>query len=368
MNVRISRTTIVFVVFAILVAGVFIASQVTQNQPPVDLQIAVDPLIEDWVEAAATAFAAENRRTSGGAVINLSVTSMPDVRVWQGRSGWTQESHPDAWIPQSSTSVAYAPTSLQFETQIDSLARTPLLWGGFASRVNALTETGRSPFEWGAVGAAAQAQTWQGLANEDWGNINMAINWPESSMAGVGVLFTAVAYYGQSATVLPEVLSDVNFDLWFSALSDMLRGSERIGEPPPSAMASRGPRVADFGLLPESQWLYNLSGLLQQEPMIFNYPAYQFVLDFPFLGWVDSATTEAQREALTLFGNYLQSDAGQQLAREHGLRPPAGEPDADASLFAAGQPYGIQLAPDYGLVIEPPQRSTAERLIRLLAG
>ncbi len=133
MRPRITRTNIVFAIFGLLVAGLIVASQFTRSQPPIELTVAVDPMIEAWVQDAASQFNADANRTSAGAPIRILVTTMPDVRVWQNSAAWTQANHPNAWIPLSSASVGYAPASLAYTTTIDSLARTPLLWGGFRS-------------------------------------------------------------------------------------------------------------------------------------------------------------------------------------------------------------------------------------------
>lgn len=363
------RSTIVVVLFGLIIAAIIGYDRVVKNQPPLEITVAVDPLAENWIRKAAEQFNNTETFVNNGTTrvrVNISAV-MNDVKVWTGTSGWTFDKHPQVWIASSSASLQYIPSNLTFVSLKPSLARTPLLWGGFQSRVAVITDDGQKPFDWSAVNTALKAGTWAAAGASDIrGNVNMAINWPESSMAGMAVLFSGVADLNATDTLSRSVISSATFATWLEPFSAGVRNSERIGESPAQAMASRGTSVADFALLPEAQWILSLNDLVRQEAVVLNYPAYQFMLDFPMAIWNDQNTTDIQRQAAMAFGDYLLSPAGQQLAMSFGLRPAAGEPDGTAMLFTTAVQYGIQPEPDYGQLVNIPARNEADVLLRAL--
>jgi hypothetical protein len=122
-----------------------------------------------------------------------------------------------------------------------------------------------------------------------------------------------------------------------------------------------------MALLPENLWLLNLKGLTDEadDSFVFNYPAYQFMLDFPLAAWSETNQADpGERLAVEALGAWLMADAQQSRITASGLRPAASEPTQSDSLFTAAVPYGIQLAPDYGSEIQPPSRSEASGLIQ----
>jgi ABC-type sulfate transport system substrate-binding protein len=129
-------------------------------------------------------------------------------------------------------------------------------------------------------------------------------------------------------------------------------------------MASRGATVADYALLPESQWLESAAGLAD-DGFSFSYPAYQFMLDFPITRWDDTQTTDMQRAAVQSFADFLLGEKGQALAIQHGLRPVSGGLDETATRFVNAQANGIQLSPDFGVLVQPDSRNTIDSVIRL---
>jgi ABC-type Fe3+ transport system substrate-binding protein len=193
----------------------------------------------------------------------------------------------------------------------------------------------------------------------------MALNWASSSMSGVGVLLTAAASQSGSTTITRDVINDPAFDSWFQPIYDSVRNAERIGGSPAEQMATRGTTIADFALLPESQWLQSISDLAP-DGVTFSYPAYQFILDFPVSVWEDAGTTAIDRAAVQSFANFLLSAEGQALAVQNGLRPANSEPDTSATLFVDAQAYGIQLAPDLTQIVLPDDRNTTDAIIRIL--
>lgn len=360
MRFDLDRTTLVLVVFIVIIAAIFGINQFVISQPPIEITVVTSPLAEDWVMAAAQDYNAGNNIVGGTARVQVNVQVNDDLEIWRGNIAWNSQNHPDAWIPSSSISLEYAPSSLMFETSNTSLARTPLVWGGFQSRVDTITQDSTLPFEWTSVQAVASETSWL-----DGGFVNMAINWPSSSMSGIGALMTASASYANTATIDRSHVTDSDFTAWFAPLRDTLLNAERIGGNPADAMASRGSSVADFALLPESQWLTALDSLTNNQDVAFAYPDYQFPLDFPFAAWDDSQTTDNERAAIQSFAAFLAGD-GQAIAIEHGLRPANSEPDENASLFTAAEAFGILLIPDYGEMLTTPNRSTVDAIINLV--
>jgi ABC-type Fe3+ transport system substrate-binding protein len=360
------RSTVVVVLFALVVGGIVGYNQLLQTQPAQAIPIAVDPLAEGWLRAAADAF------NSGKPVVNNGTTRIQvqiesvtnDVDVWTGESGWTFEKHPTAWVLSSSATLDYLPANLNFEPLKPSLARTPLVWGGFQSRVNIITNDGQRPFEWDAVNEALAAGTWANLGSADVrGNVYLALNPPDNSMAGIAALLSGAANLAQTDTITDDVLDGVAFNTW---IDNVKLSMPRLVGTPTQTMQAQGSASINFALLPESQWLVSLSDINKREPVVLAYPAYQFVLDFPMTIWDDTNTTDIQRQGARAFADFLMSDAGQTLAKQYGLRPSASEPTATDSLFASAATFGIALEPDYGLLIKTPARSEVDILLRAM--
>lgn len=366
MSLQFDRTTIVFFVFVVIIAAIFGINQLVLQQPPHIITVATDPLAEEWVRATATRYNATNPVVNRTTPVTVRVQVIDDLDVWRGNTDWTATDHPHAWIPSSSASVTYLPPNLPFVLVEPTLATTPLVWGAFRDRADLITDDGQQRFSWSAVQPIAAAEQWAALG-ADGGFVNMAINWPASSMAGVEALTEAVAAYHQTSVVTADQIDDLGFEAWFDPIADTLTNAQRIGGSPAQALASRGKSVADYALLPESQWLMALDGLTAGFNFVFAYPSYQTALDFPLARWDDSATTERDQAAIDGFLTFLRGAEGQQLAVDVGLRPAHADlATLSAPLFLAGEPFGIQIVPQSGVQVEKPPREVAEALIRLL--
>jgi hypothetical protein len=356
----------IFVILFIVVAAVVIgASQFLRSQPPAEILIAVDPLAVAWVENAVAGLNATSPVVNATQRIQFKVTPLDDLDVWQGQRIWSPDNHPAAWIPASSISVGYAKENgVPLADVAASLARTPLLWGGYVSRVNVITNDGTAPLDWPTVEAAAAKESWQALGGQSsWGFIKLGFAQPSRKMSGLGVLFSGAGAFHQKTDLTGADLRTAEFRNWMLPVIQSVPNFSTLGSDPAAAMA-RGPSTVEIGIFPESQWLLNLGGLLQNEDVLLNYPAYQLVLDFPMVRWQDSSTTDEQRQAVDLLSNWLLATAQQANAPDHGLRPAAVEPTDLDNLFAAAVPYGIQLAPDFGQTVTVPGRSDAQGFIQ----
>ena len=81
-------------------------------------------------------------------------------------------------------------------------------------------------------------------------------------------------------------------------------------------------------------------------------------------GLIRTRLARSSRWRLQALADWLLSEAQQQRAMAHGLRPATGEPDATDTIFSTAEPFGILLEPDYGTPIVPPSRSEAAGLVQ----
>lgn len=348
------RGTIIVILFLIIAAAIVGASQFLQNQPPITVTIAVDDLGSDWLRAAVEDFNASDTRINGTRRVEVVLSTVNDLDVWgpSGTVNWNAQDHPDGWIPSSSVALEYS--SLPFETLQPSLARTPMLIGGYTSRVNVLTNDGFDLFGWGQIFNAAEVQSWEALGGQsNWGFVNLAFSLPDRKMCGLATLYTAAAYASDDPNLTGDAIRG-DFRDQFESVIDSVPNFNSIGNDVASFVA-RGPATADIGIGPESLWLKNLSGLSSNEAVTFAYPRYNFVFDFPLAVWRDNLTAEDNISAVEAFGAWLASSAQQARVTEFGLRPVKGTPTATDTLFADALPFGVQLDPpiDTALIQHP---------------
>ena len=354
------RGPIIVIIFILLAAGVVGVSYFLQNQPPQEFSVAVNPLAEDWLREAVNRFNDTQPVVNATQRIQFTVMVLDDLTIWQGTTTFTPENHPAAWVATSSVSVDYAD---RYSVVVPSVARTPLVWGGYNSRVTVATDD--SAFDWSAVQNAAQTESWSALdgGSQSWGFVQLAFPKADTTMSGLGTLFSAAASYHQNADISGTATRDNDFRDWLDPVIASVNFQTLGGDP--AAGVARGPATATMGLLPENLWLQNLNGLTDDaaDSFVFSYPAYQFILDFPVAGWGDAnQITDIERLAVQALGDWLTSEAEQAQAVALGLRPAQGEPSETAARFAAAEPFGILLEPAYGEIITPPSRSEAAGL------
>jgi len=362
------RGTIFIFLFIVLAAAIVGASQFLRAQPPLEITVAVDPLTQAWAQEAVDALNATQPTVSATRRVLFKVTATDDLDAWAGSGrAWTTSSHPDAWLAASALSVQYAQDNgVSVVTLTPSLARTPLLWGGYASRVNVATQNGAQPLDWPTIQTLAKAERWDAAGGQtDWGFVNLAFAQPNRKIGGVAALLSGAASFYQTPVLDERALSQSDFHDWLTPVVQSVPNFTTLGSDPAAAMAGSS-SIASIALLPEAQWLLNLRGLLNNEDVRLSYPAYQFVLDFPLAVWQDSTATDAVDvgEAVKLLADALAAPTAQGRLTAFGLRSAAAEPtDADA-LFTAAVPYGVLLTPDYGQITQIPPRSDTQGLIQ----
>ncbi|MCU0495726.1 MAG: substrate-binding domain-containing protein [Anaerolineae bacterium] len=348
------RGTIVLGIFILVVIGLIAASQIVQNQPPITITVAVSPLLESWMRPTVSEFNAQNRITASGRRVSVTVQLTEDLDVWSGNNFWTSTNHPDAWIPAASFSIGYA-RNMPFIEVKPSVAKTPLIWGGYAERINVITDGSANPLNWDAVfTAAASDQNWQTLGGQsNWGFLKIAFPRADDNIVGLAALLTAAADFSDQARLTGVQLSNSAYRDAFSQVLGAIPSFNSIGGNA-AGFVARGVSSADFGLAAESQWLQSVQGMARMGTPRFEYPDPTVMFEFPLARWDDSSTTEDQRQAVNLFADWLTGNAQQIQLPQAGLRPVERLITDEDRVFADAQTYGIVLVPDLANVVSAP--------------
>lgn len=357
------RGTIILIIFVLVVGAVIGVSQFLQRQPPVEFSVAVHPLAAGWARDAINAFNADTVASlvNGTQRVQFSIQEIEDLSVWQDTPDWDNEDHPAAWLPAASVSVGY---STLYDVVAPSVARTPLVWGGYDSRVQVAVNNAGQALDWDAVQAVAAAEAWSNLdgGEASWRFFKFAFPRADQTMSGLGVLFSSAAHFHDAVDISGAATRSADFREWLTPVIDSVPNFQTLGADPAAAMA-RGPSTVEIAMLPESLWLRNLGGLTGHEPVVFTYPAYQFMLDFPLAEW-NGPVSDLERAAVQALRAWLTDPTQQAKTVTYGLRPAASEPGTDAALFTAAEPYGIMLTPDFGQPVTAPTRSETQGLVQ----
>jgi hypothetical protein len=360
-----TRGTLVLAVFVLIALGIIGASALLQNQPPLQLTVAVDPMIAGWARESAKTFNASRQTAGAGRRVEVTITEINDYAVWGANaSAWSATTHPDAWIPSSSLSVEYARgRGLMLEVVEASLAQTPLIWGGYTTRVNLIVDSPTAALNSQQVARAAAAERWDALDGQaSWGFVKLAIALPNQTMSGLGMLLVSAADFYDTAQLSGAQLTSGEFRKWLTPIIASVSNFNSIGSDA-AAFVARGVASADLGMAAESQWLRSLDALTRTEPVRFSYPQYAFVFDFPLARWNDANVTDDQRQAVTAFQIWLMSAQQQAALPSFGIRSRTRMvTDAD-SLFVRGVPYGIKLNPTFDTPIQPLSLTDVNNLL-----
>lgn len=337
-------------------------------RPPLEVEVAVNPLLYDWATEAAQSFNARQIEIEGQPA-RVRVTSVDGIGVIRGNAGWSIANHPTAWIPEASFLISYAAESnWRFSVENPSLASTYLVWGIFQDRLDVLT-TASPTIDW-ALFQQSAPKSWSDLGGSaNWGFVKPAFPRPSQSLVGFAVMLSGSAAFHQKETLSDADLTNSAFQKWLQPVVDAVPSFATLGIQPGSVIGARGASVADFALLPESEFVQHYSAINTKGQFRFFYPAYTFKFDFPVVIWDSANLTAAQHGAVSQFVNALtQTDAQQRLLAK-GFRPAkVALTTANAPQFGALVNAGLTLEAPKSLLVQPASRSSGLSLLTWFDG
>ncbi|GAB4320088.1 MAG: hypothetical protein Kow00117_09680 [Phototrophicales bacterium] len=329
---------------AIVGSGLILNNQGAKTNDPIQLSIAVSPLAESWLQQATQAFNAKEVNIDGRVVVIDLTTTIDDTQAWDL---WTTTNHPDLWIPAARFSIEVS--SGEFSVLSESVAKTPIIWMGYQSRVDALTTNGQKLFDWQTVIDGAALESWGAIAPEysQLDFINIALAPADKDITGLAALISAAADTNSTNNIAAAQLRGTFRDRLIPVLNAL---QPYIGSL--ESYVAR-PNTVHLAIGAESVWLTNLTSFIRNEPVQFSYPAYTVLLDFPVAIWDDTEwddTEQTKRAAAQAFVDWLLEPEQQAIITSYGLRPAVGAPTLSDSLFANAQIYGIELNPTFNVV------------------
>lgn len=344
------RGTVFIVLFIIVAALIIGASTLLQNQPALEINIAVDPLGEAWLRDAALRFNESGATIGVGRRVRVNIITRSDLNVLNN-SGWTAQNKPAGWIPAwSSLSNLSRSPGITADSVVLSLARTPLVWMSPESRADKIPD-----LSWTGIQSAIADGTSTQL-------VNLAFSLPSNSAQGLGALISAAAEYHHSGVLDEEMLRNTEMRTWLAPLVQSVPNYTTVGANAAQLMAGAQGSTYDAAIAPESQWLLTLETLRTRNTPRFAYPENPVVFDFPFITLRDATTTDEQIAAAQSFAAYLMSPGQQTNLERFGLRPAQNDPQPESALFVAGARYGIQHTLPAVQAVQLPSASALQTL------
>ncbi|MBW4437442.1 MAG: hypothetical protein KME04_09930 [Pleurocapsa minor GSE-CHR-MK-17-07R] len=333
-----SRGTLILGLFLIAAVAVVGISQLLRSQPPLEITLAVTPLVEDWVRARVTAYNATSPVVNSTRRVNITVQAVDDLQVWGAentRVGWNTDNHPDGWIAAADFSVAYAASArLPFQTVLPSVGQTHLTWGAFPTFYNDATGNGAA-LDWTSVADTAASS-----------RSPLAFPHPGRSLNGLAVALSAAAAFGETPDISAASLSNGEFRTWLFAVLNRVPNFNTLGASVAETLASRGQTLGNAALLSEAEWIRNLRGQLAGGSGIrLSEPAYGLLFNFPLAAWSETNVAVPDPEAanrlaaVRAIGAWLTTPDSVSSALAAGIR--AGDAEAVAAAFAPYASYGL---------------------------
>lgn len=302
-------------VAAMLVAKTLFADQIPlpNGQEKIAIKIVAAPLIKPWVDQAAAAFNQSHPNTQ---VEIIEATEL--IPGAQFRAGTTPQ--PTAWLAEASFVIHMAGESDLRFNEAQSIASTPLTWGAFKDKQDALTQK-YGPLSWDSLHTKATAS--------DGDFLTVVIAAPQNSAEGLAALISATAAHLNKQSLSA---ADVNgAEAW---LSETFEENTRIplGKPAEAFAATTGRSIGDVGLLSRASW-QSVPALQNKSDFVLTEAQPKVMLDFPLAIWAD-ASPQAQEAAKT-FRAFLLEEAQQQTLAQAHLERAATEPGLVADGAAA---------------------------------
>ena len=287
--------------------------------PPSDavvVNVIANTTAAPWLETAVATFNASETETSSGdpafVVLNAVESGQAIVQI-------ANDPTLALWLPEEAvwTDVLAESGDSSFQTDCVSVAQSPLVIGMWREVAEALGWPGL-PLGWLDIGSlAADPAAWDYYSGGTLGeSFKLGHTHPGLSGSGASTLL-AIVQAAESKTEAVSV-ADIGQPIvqasvgafeggvtWFSSSTRSLA----------ETMAERGMEYLTAGIMYEAN-VAQLGG----GQIVAIYPLEgTFVAEFP--ACVRESATSAEKEAAVLFRDYLLSEAGQQEAANHGLRP-----------------------------------------------
>lgn len=318
------RGTVFIVLFVLVAAAIIAATTLLRGQEALEITVAVDPLADEWVRAAALRYNDSGATVGIGRRVRVLVTTRSDSSVLQ--QPWSAQDVAVGWIPAWSTLAAAGRGSVvSAQTIVSSLARTPLVWMSYEQRADIIPEV-----SWQGVQAAANSE-----------RVELAFSLPPQSVQGLAALVSGAAEYHQTSILSEANLSDPAMRAWLTPVIESVPNFNTLGANIARYVAGVQGSTVDAAIAPESQWIGALSTLTSRGQPRFGYPSSMVLFDFPFITLRDSTTTDDQLSAAQSFAAFLTSPSQQSSLEEYGLRPAQSDPLPSSVVFGPAQQYGI---------------------------
>lgn len=317
---------------------------------PLEVRVIAAPAAYDWVRQSTERFNAEGRRLNRRPV-TVTVVEQDGIGVYSQAGSAGLNPAPAAWIAEGAFMLDMANLASRQASGRDAftsggvVAQSPLMWGGFADRINTL-DARFSGLNWRALhDASAAAEGWSSLGGRpEWGFFKLALPDPRKSSEGLAALLLAAAEYHGRSDVSAADITDGQFQAWAQSLIDAVPNFANLGADPAGALAVRGPSAGDAGLLLEADWLLAAEGLSNRQPIVLRYasPTLTFDLTFAVFAGTPAEVDPAQRDAALIFRDFLLEARQQTQAEAFGLRPASGRiANPGESLFAKWALLGL---------------------------
>jgi hypothetical protein len=386
-----NRTRLIFflvIAAAIVIVGAGLAVQflskpgtpVAVTNKPIEVRVVTALAVEPWVNEAAKAFNAADKKLDGRTV-HVTIIPMDGLSALARYDSASFDQLPTAWIPDSRYLVELA-NAVQKEKQgrdvfltdgeyrARPVALSLFAWGIYQSRATVL-EKKFGEINWKTLHDAGIAKGgWPELGGDkQWGYFKLVVPNPRKNVGGLAAMVAAAGEFYDKPSISTADVTDPKFQAWLKELMGAVTDISGASAYTAEDFALLGYSVGDGGQLLESDLLANMGGIQTRwgDPLVVRYPKYVTWFDFPFSVWMGPETTAAEKNAALEFEKYLLGIEVQKKAVAYGLRPVHNDVNvmADAnSPFAKWQKQGVVAIVPSTSRMQSPGRDVLQALLR----
>jgi Ca-activated chloride channel family protein len=354
MKIQVFRFVGLFLIFSLMLTACdSVLAGLTGKK--VEIQIIYGSEKQEWLDPLIISFNDSRQKTADGSVITVTGTAMGSIESIDGIMKGTLK--PTVWSPASSLYLPVANVEwkkdhsgeLYTESPKD-LVLSPVVIAMWKPMAEALGWPEKSLGWVDIANLAVSEKGWDGLGYPEWGGFKFGHTHPEFSNSGL-VSVIAQAYAGSSKQkdlTLADLKSPVLSDFIAKVQSSIIHYGTSTGFFA-TRMFEGGPSYLSASVLYENlvvaQEIKRLSGQSNQLPVVAIYPKEgTFWANHPYVILDAEWVAEPQKEAATIFRDYLLAKPQQQKAIEIGFRP------ADPSI-----PLTSPLDVDHGMDVQQPK-------------